>query len=403
MGHQNSVYYMGGVALGSVIFNFVYWGFAFLRMSTSGVAAQTYGRRDKEEMALVLERGMLIAIAGSVLLLLVQTPLANFSFWLLEGSEEVKEIASQYYYVRIWAAPAAISLMVIYGWLLGMQNAIYPMAIAITVNVVNVIFSFLFVKYFNMQARGVALGSVVGQYSGLLLALILMLRKYKWVIFKFTSNITLIKKNMRKLITISGDIFIRTLFIIAVFTFFTSRSAGIGDVTLAVNSALLQYLYLFSYFLDGFAYAGEALVGKYYGRRNTKDLKNVIALLMKWGLGFALLFSLIYLMAGEDLLKLFTDQPEVINQGKKYLFWMVLLPLVGFSSYIWDGVFIGITASKAMRNSVMISALAFFFLPFFLTFPYIQNHAIWLSMILFMISRSLSLTLLFPKIIPKED
>ncbi len=402
MGHQSSVYYMGGVALGSVIFNFVYWGFAFLRMSTSGVAAQTYGRRDKEEMALVLERGILIAIAGSILLLLLQTPLANFSLWLLEGSEEVKDIARQYYFVRIWAAPAAISLMVIYGWLLGMQNAIYPMAIAITVNIVNVIFSFLFVKYFNMQARGVALGSVVGQYSGLLLAMILMLKKYKWVIFKFTKNIALIKKNMRKLITISGDIFIRTLFIIAVFTFFTSRSAGIGDVTLAVNSALLQYLYLFSYFLDGFAYAGEALVGKYFGRRNTKDLKNVIALLMKWGLGFALLFSLIYLMAGEDLLKLFTNQPEVITQGKKYLFWMVLLPLVGFSSYIWDGVFIGITASKAMRNSVMISALAFFFLPFFLTFPYIQNHAIWLSMILFMISRSLSLTLLFPKIIAKE-
>jgi MATE family multidrug resistance protein len=397
MGHQDSVHFMGAVALGSVIFNFVYWGFAFLRMSISGVAAQTFGRADKSEMALVLERGLLISITGSLLLLLLQVPLANFSFWLLEGSAEVKAIAQDYFYVRIWAAPAAITLMVMYGWFLGMQNALYPMAIAITVNLVNIITSFIFVRHFSMQAEGVALGSVCGQYTGLLLAIILFLRKYRWIVPHFTVKLAPLLSHMRHFLGVSGNIFIRTLFIIFVFTFFTSRSAGIGDVTLAINSVLLQYLFLFSYFLDGFAYAGEALVGKFFGAGDRQNLNKTVRLLLKWGLGFGVLFTLGYALMGDTLLRLFTEQPEVLDQGRDYLFWVALIPLASFASYIWDGVFIGITASKAMRNSVVLAATVFFFLPFYLLHPYMGNHAIWLSMVLFMGSRSLALTLMYPR------
>jgi multidrug resistance protein, MATE family len=401
MGHQESVHFMGAVALGSVIFNFVYWGFAFLRMSISGVAAQTYGRGDTPEMALTLERGLLIALAGSILLLILQIPLANFSFWLLEGSQEVKEIARQYFFVRIWAAPAAIALMVMYGWFLGMQNAIYPMLIAVTVNVVNIATSFLFVSYFNMQAKGVALGSVIGQYSGLALAVFLFAKKYRWIIPHLTMSLAPIISNIRHFLNVSGDILIRTLCIIAVFTFFTSKSAGIGDVTLAVNSALLQYLFLFAYFLDGFAYAGEALVGKFFGARDKSQLMLTVRKLMLWGVGFALIFSLGYYILGESLLQFFTNQEEVISKGNDYLLWVALIPLVSFASYIWDGVFIGITSSKAMRNTVLISAVFFFFLPIYLLFPYTGNHAIWIGMILFMVARSISLTLLYPKAIRK--
>jgi MATE family multidrug resistance protein len=403
MGHQDSVHFMGAVALGSVIFNFVYWGFAFLRMSISGVAAQTFGRGDKSEMALVLERGLLISVAGSLLLLLLQVPLANFSFWLLEGSAEVKAIAQNYFFVRIWAAPAAITLMVMYGWFLGMQNALYPMAIAITVNMVNILTSFIFVRHFNMQAEGVSLASVSGQYSGLLLAIILFYKKYRWIVPHFTLELAPILSQVRHFLNVSGNIFIRTLFIIFVFTFFTSRSAGMGDVTLAINSVLLQYLFLFSYFLDGFAFAGEALVGKFFGASDRKNIARTVRLLLKWGAGFAIVFTLGYALMGASLLRLFTEQKAVLENGSDYLFWVALIPLASFGSFIWDGVFIGITASKAMRNSVVLSAVFFFFLPFYLLHPYMGNHAIWLSMVLFMGSRSLALTLMYPSAIKKTE
>lgn len=401
MGHQDSVHFMGGVALGSVIFNFVFWGFAFLRMSMSGVAAQTYGRNDRFEMAMVLERGLIVAIVGSLLLLLLQKPLADLSFWLLEGSSEVKEIAKQYYYVRIWAAPASISLMVFYGWFLGMQNAIYPMVIAVTVNIVNIVTSFVLVFNFNMKAEGVALGSVIGEYFGLFLAVFFFFRKYKWVASKFTLSIEPLIIKLRHFLNVSGDIFVRTLCIIAVFTFFTSRSAGISDVTLAVNSTLLQYLFLFSYFLDGFAYAAEALVGKYYGARDFDKLKISVLKLMIWGAGFALLFSCVYAFSGMHLLRFFTKQEAILLQGKDYLAWIVFIPLVSFASYIWDGVFIGLTSSLAMRNSVLFSAVFFFFIPFFLLFPLINNHAIWMAMVLFMLSRSVTLTLLYKRVLKR--
>lgn len=395
MGHQSSVHFMGAVALGGAIFNFVYWGFAFLRMSISGVAAQTYGRNDRSEMALVLERGLLVALIGALLLVLLQGPLAQFSFWLLEGSAEVKALAREYFFVRIWAAPAAILLMVIYGWFLGMQNALYPMAIAITVNVVNILSSFIFVEYLDMQIRGVALGSVCGQYSGLLLATVLFLRKYRWILPHFTLKSAPLLSKMRHFADVSGDIFVRTLFIIIVFTFFTSRSAGLGDLTLAINSALLQYLMLFSYFLDGFAYAGEALVGKYFGARQRQKLQHTTRLLLKWGLGFAFVFTALYALAGEGLLKIFTNQTEVWQAGRPYLLWVILIPLISFGSFIWDGIYIGITGSKAMRNSVVTAALLLFFLPFYLLSPLLGNHALWLSMLLFMGGRSLLLTLLY--------
>ena len=401
MGHQESVHFMGAVALGSVIFNFVFWGFAFLRMSMSGVAAQTYGRNDRLEMAMVLERGLLIALIGSSLLLILQKPLAEFSFWLLEGSPEVKEISRQYFFIRIWAAPASIALMVFYGWFLGMQNAIYPMIIAVTVNLVNIVISFILVFHFNMKAEGVALGSVIGEYTGLVLSIGFFYKKYKWVADCFTTQIAPLLSQLRHFLNVSLDIFIRTLCVIAVFTFFTSRSAGIDDVTLAINSALLQYLFLFSYFLDGFAYAGEALVGKFAGAKDYINLKASVNKLLVWGFGFAVLFTAVYFLLGDELLHFFTKQDTVISLGADYLFWIILVPFTSFGTFIWDGVFIGLTASKAMRNAVIISAVFFYFLPLYLLFPVIGNHAIWLAMVLFMLCRSVLLTWMYPKVLKR--
>lgn len=399
MGHLNSTLFMGAVALGGVIFNFVYWGFAFLRMSMSGVAAQSFGRGNRQEMALVLQRGLMVAFSGAALLLVFQGPVGDFSFWLLEGSEEVKIIARDYYSIRIWAAPAAISLMVFYGWFLGMQNALYPMLISVSVNLLNVLSSVLFVRVLGLKAEGVALGSVIGQYAGLVIALILFFRKYQWAWHFFTTKLVLLRQGFSKFMNVSGDIFIRTLSVIAVFTFFTSRSAGIGDVTLAANSALLQFALLFSYFLDGFAFAAEALVGRWFGANDKSTLKKTIGFLFYWGLGLGALFTVLYAIAGDQLLHFFTDQQEVVERGSDFLWWVIFLPLVSFSSYIWDGVYIGATASVPMRNSMVIAAGFFFFLPFFVLFPYMGNHALWLGMLLFMLARGVILTLLFPRLL----
>lgn len=402
MGHLESIHYLGGVALGSALFNFLYWAFAFLRMSISGLAAQSYGRVDNEEMAIVMQRGALIAAAGSLLLITFQIPLADLGLSILEGSPEVKDQARRYFAIRIWDAPASIMLFVFYGWYLGMQNSVYPMVIALTVNIVNIILSFVLVRLFGMDVDGVALGSVLAQYVGLILALILFFKKYRWIIPYFTRKLSILLTNMSNFLSVSTNIFIRTLFVILVFTFFTSKSAGIGDITLAANSVLLQYMLLFSYFLDGYGYAAEALIGKLFGARNRLKLSYSVHMLLRWGLGFAIVFSAAYLILGETLLSLFTRQTEIIETGKQYLLWVVMMPLVSFLTYIFDGVFIGIGGSVQMRRSVVIAAVFFFFLPFYILFPYLGNHAMWLSMFLFMVVRSLYLTISYPRIIKRE-
>ncbi len=397
MGYQESEIFMGGVALGSVIFNVVYWSFAFLRMSLSGLAAQAYGRSNKNEMAMMLFRGLFLALSGAFILIVFQSSIIQFSLFILEGSTEVKELARAYYNVRIWAAPAAIALMVLYGWFLGMQNAMYPMIISVAVNVVNISCSFVLVKIVGMQVEGVALGSVVAQYFGLILALLLFLKKYRYILTEFSFRDVIRRRALAEFLNVSGDIFFRTLCIIVVFTFFTSKSAGTSDIILAVNSALLQFLFLFSYFLDGFACAAEALVGKFAGRMDIRGLRRTVRLLMLWGGGFGLFFTALYLMGGLRILKIFTNQPEVIQTAVSYLPWFVVLPLTGFASFIWDGVYIGATASKLMRNTMAVATF-FFFVCYLLLASVIENHALWLAINIFMLGRGLLQTYYYPKL-----
>jgi MATE family multidrug resistance protein len=387
MGYLDSAVYMGAIALGGVIFNLVYWGFAFLRMSISGIAAQEYGKEDTFGMANTLFRGLMIAVSGALLLLLLQTGIEKLSFMILDGSPEVKSLARDYFYIRIWAAPAAISLMVFYGWFLGMQNAIYPMIIAVSVNIVNILLSFLFVRSFGMKVDGVALGSMLSQYFGLLMAVFFFLKKYRYILNRFKISSVVDGSGIKNFINVSGDIFIRTACIILVFTFFTSESAGFNDIILAANSALLQFLFLFSYFLDGFAYAAEALVGKFFGAKDALNLKRVIRLLMYWGLGFGVIFSAAYWFWGDGLLLFFTKYDNVLAEGRKYLPWLISLPLISFASYIWDGVYIGTTASKLMKYTMLASTVVFF-ISYYSAKGTMQNNALWMAMILFSFMRS---------------
>ena len=276
MGHLGSDIYIGAISLGGVIFNIIYWGFGFLRMSTSGFTAQAYGEKNRPESITILIRALIVALLISFLILILKSPIAWLSFKLIGGSPDVEILAKEYFLIRVWAAPAALSLFVFTGWFLGMQNARYPMIIAILVNIANILFSVFFVYIMKMKSDGVALGTALSQYIGVIIAIFILLKKYKHL-FPFVSKQSILDlKVLANFFRVNSDIFIRSLCIIMVFTFFTSKSASINDSILAVNSLLIQLLLFFAFFIDGFAFAGEALVGKFIGANESINLKKTV-------------------------------------------------------------------------------------------------------------------------------
>jgi len=399
MGHLDSEVYIGAIALGGVIFNFIYWGFSFLRMSTSGFTAQAFGEKNDSKSINTLARALLVVAAAGSLILVLQTPIAWLSFQVIGGSKEVELLAREYFGIRVWAAPAALSLFVFSGWFLGMQNARYPMIIAISVNVVNILLSVFFVFVLDMNSNGVALGTAISQYLGLGIALLLFRRKYQKMLKHISKHAILHIQHLVEFFKVNTDIFIRTFCIILVFTFFTSKSASINDTVLAVNSLLIQLLLFFSFFIDGFAYAGEALVGKYVGSHKTNSLKKVVKLLFWWGAGLAMVFTLIYLPGTKLILKILTTQKEVIESAQAFIPWVVMVPLASFASFIWDGIYIGATASKAMRNTLLIATFLFFAPAYYFLNPVLGNHALWLGMLLFMFMRGAVQTILYKRAI----
>ncbi|MDD5507433.1 MAG: MATE family efflux transporter [Bacteroidales bacterium] len=391
MGHLGSEVYVGAIALGVIIFNFIYWGFGFLRMGTSGFTAQAYGARDLREMIVILARSLVVALGAGLLIVLLQKPIVSLSFYLIQGTEEVEVLARQYYSIRIWSAPATLCLYAFTGWFLGMQMARMTMIIAITVNVLNIGLNFLFVYGLGMKVEGVALGSLLAQYGGLLLAVILFLRYYSRLGKYFEMAALRQWDAFRRFFVVNKDILLRTLFLIVTFSFFTARSAAENNSILAVNTLLLQFLFIFSYFIDGFAYAAESLVGKYVGARDPVRLKAVIRHLFVWGFFLSIPFTIIYLVWDEAILRILTDNQPLISLAKDYMPWVVLVPFLSFAAFIWDGVFIGATTAAPMRNTLFVATFLIFLPTYFISREYIGNHGLWLAMILFMVTRGVML------------
>ncbi len=394
MGHLDSEHYLGAIALASIIFNFIYWGFGFLRMGTTGITAQAFGQKDSSESMLTLSRAMLVAVIGSILIILTQTGIAYLSFSLIEGEEIIEELGKEYFYIRIYAAPATLGLYVFHGWFLGMQNARYPMWLTIIVNIFNLAFNLLFVFYFDMKSNGVALGTVIAQYLGLLGAIGLFFHSYKDHLAFHSWAKSLGKGKLKHFFSVNTDIFIRTICLVFTFSFFTSKSASIDSMTLAANQILLQYFHLMAYGVDGFAFAAESLVGRFIGEKNAHDLRQSIRLLFTWGVGLGVIFAIVFLLAGEPLLYVFTDQPMVIASAKPYLWWMSVIAVVGAIAFLWDGIYIGATATKAMRNSMLIATVGTFLPVFYVSFEALGNHSLWLAMTLFMVTRGILLGVL---------
>lgn len=403
MGHMESDSYIGAIALGSLIFNFIYWSLGFLRMGTSGFTAQAWGRNDHPETILVFARAFLIALVMSLLLLALQKPIEILSFAVLKGETRVEELAMTYFRIRVWAAPAALGQFALLGFFLGMQNARLPMFVLVLTNVINVICNYLFVMKFGMGSDGVAYGTVIAQYCGLIIALYYFRRHFSHLFSYWSFRATTKWKQLKVFLMVNKDIFIRTMCLVVVFSIFTARSASSDletegqETILAVNSILMQFFMFFSFLIDGFAHASEALTGKFIGARDRSSLSKTIKLLFIWGTGISLFFTLVYLLGGNLIFRALTNNPEVIANAKPYFFWVVMVPLASYAAFLWDGIYIGATAGKQMRNAMLISTLLIFFPAYFLASKFMGNHGLWFAFILFMIARGITMQVLSKK------
>ena len=397
VGHLESENYIGAIATSSIIFNFIYWSFSFLRMGTSGFTAQSYGASNMQELSNILLRSLTISLIASAIIILLQNIIFNTSFHVIKASFEVKTYASEYFHIYIWAAPAILGMYAFSGWFVGMQDAKTPMYIAIIINIINIVLSLFFVFYLNFSIKGVALASTIAQYSGLFISILFILRKYRYIYQKIDFSILKEINQLKAFFKVNSNIFVRTLLLISVTTFFTSVSAKSGDLVLAANALLMQFFTLFSYIMDGFAYASEALTGKYVGAKRIDLLSKLLKRLFSWGFCFVLLFTLLYYLFGDQLLNILTDKQDVIDICKQYETWVLLIPLAGFSAFLWDGIFVGATASSQMRNSMFVASISFFVL-YYVLYPKIGNNALWLAFIVYLSVRGIIQAFMYPSI-----
>ncbi|MCH8556678.1 MAG: MATE family efflux transporter [Balneolia bacterium] len=396
VGRLDGVYYLGAIAIGAMIFNFVYWGFGFLRMGTTGLTATALGGKRDVEVGVVLSRAVLAGMLGSALLLVSQYFIFSGAMMIVSTSDEVREFAALYFYIRIWDAPAVLALFAIQGWFLGMQNARFPMYITIFINLLNIALNIFLIYGLGMTVDGVAYGTVIAQYAGLGFALFLFFRYYGRSYIHLGRKALLAIDGLKRFFSVSRDIFIRTMSLIFTYSFFTIQSAALGDEILAINTILMQLWYIMAYGVDGFAYAAESLTGKYMGAGDKRNLKKAVKLLIAWGMGLGAAFSLIYYLFDAQLLRLFTDNPELITLGLVYFGWTVFAPLVNSFCFMLDGIYIGATVTGPMRDSMLISTFLVFVPAYYISVGFIGNHALWLAMVAYMLARGATLLWFLP-------
>lgn len=397
IGHLDAVYYLGAIAVGSIIFDFIFWGFGFLRMGTTGLVAQAFGAHQTKETRIILARVLLVAFSLSILIILLQFPILKLSLLMVNASPEVEQYVQVYFSIRIFAAPATLALFGLNGWFLGMQNARFPMYVTILLNVLNIILNLVFVLKYDMNVAGVAWGSLIASYVAVGFAIWLYLRTYH------TKGISIVREELlqldalKKFFSVNSDIFIRTLCLVTSYAFFTAKSAETGDVVLAANTILLQLWYISSYGIDGFAFAAESLVGRYFGSNDRERLMEAIKGCMVWGIGIGLAGTACYALFGQQIVSLFTDQTIVLESIQVVLIWTVFAPIVNSICFIWDGVYIGATATPPMRNSMLVATVFVFIPVYYLTLNTLGVHAIWLAMFSFMLARGILLSVLAKK------
>jgi len=368
----NAATMIGGIAIGSMLFDLIYWNFGFLRIGTGGLAAQAYGRGDRGECARVLARALGIALLSALLLIAIHWLFVKAAFLVVDCTPQVRELATTYFHIRIWAAPATLSLMALKGWFIGMQDSVSAMVTDVVVNGANIVMSVLLALGLtvgevclipSMGFSGIAAGTLAAQWTGLLVAVLILAFKYRrgtLALLNAGDFRNLFRgEQTRRFFVMNVDLFVRSLCFIAIYIGFTTISARYGDLLLAVSSILMKLLLIFSYFTDGFAYAGEALTGRYIGAQDKPMVRQTVRWTFVWSMGLAFAFMLIYHFAGSPLVRMMTSDQAVIDAAKGYLPWLMLMPIVGCAAFTWDGIYIGATASRQMRNSMLWAVVAF--------------------------------------------
>ena len=388
VGHLGAASYIGAIAVGGMLFNIIYWIFGFLRMGTSGMTSQAYGQKDEAETMRILARSMGVGMLIALALIILQYPIERIAFTLMKATPEVERLASLYFRICIWGAPAVLGLYSISGWCIGMQNSRFPMYVAITQNIVNILASLVLVYGFGMKIEGVAIGTLVAQYAGLLMAAWLWTSHFKRLLPYIQLQTLLAKGALRRFFQVNRDIFFRTLCLVAVTMYFTSAGAAQGEVILAVNTLLMHFFTFFSYIMDGFAYAGEALVGKHLGANDRPALRQMVHQLFVWGIVLSLVFTLVYGIGGKVFLGLITNEQSVITASSAYFYWVLAIPLAGFAAFLYDGIFIGATATRWMLYAMSIATIAFFLIYYGFRGT-MDNHALWLAFITYLALRGI--------------
>lgn len=400
-GHVSDAAAIGGIAIGGMLFSLLYWNFGFLRVGTGGMTAQAYGRGDRQGMMDIFTQGMSLVLAATLLVWLIAWPFLEVVMMLVPCSQEVETFARQYFFIRIWAAPAVFALMCFKGWFIGMQNTVWPMVCDIVVNVVNMGVSYYFAVHTDMGAIGVAYGTVVAQYTGLLVAVVLFVLKYKNLLLYINIRNSIKFEKLKEMLKLNGNLMLRSLGFMVVYVGCTSMASSYGDALLAVSSILMNLFMVFSYFIDGFAYAGEALVGRFIGEQNRKKVDAAVRLLFMWSMGIGLVFTIVYWLWGEETVRMITSDETVIHDSLPYLLWLVLMPIVSCAAFIWDGIFIGATAGRQVRDCMLWAALGFV-VAYVCTYKFCGFHAIYIAYFTHLVVRSGYLTAVWNRLIAKK-
>lgn len=397
VGHIGRASHIAAIAVGGMIFNVIYWIFGFLRMGSGGMTSQALGRRDLCEVVRVLLRSLGVGFVLGLVFIVAQRPVLESGLRLMHPDAGVLPLARSYVYICIWGAPAMLCLYGLTGWFVGMQNTRAPMVVSITQNVVNIVASLILVFVFHGGIAGVAAGTVLAQWCGLLLALLIVTLRYRRLWRGRRVGHVFTARAMRSFLAVNRDIFFRTLFLVGVFLSFTAAGSREGALMLAVNTLLMEFFTLFSYFTDGFAYAGEALCGRYYGASNRHAFREVVRRLFVFGAIITVAFTLLYSLGGRPFLRLLTSDGQVIAAAGPYVVWASAIPLAGIASFLLDGVFVGITHTRSLLLSSVVASCAFFVV-WHAFGPTLGNHALWLAFLSFLSFRSLVNVMLYRRV-----
>jgi multidrug resistance protein, MATE family len=397
VGQLPEAHLIGGVAVGSLIFSFLFWGFGFLRLSTSGLSAQATGAGDAREVSSIVWRSLLIAVVVGMSLIALSPILKPLSISLMGGSPDVQGAASTYFSYRIWAAPAALANFTILGWFIGQGRTKVAFVTQLALNVTNMVLSGLFVLHFNFGIAGVGLAVLIAEYAAVAVGLVMVLWRLRELRQPFDRAHVLDRSKITSLITANADMMIRTVCLLFAFAWFTSRGARNGDTTVAANAVLLHMFEIAAYMIDGFAYAAEALVGQAIGAKDRPRYAKAITLSTGWAMAFGALASLLIWLFGAQFITIMTVNTEVRNFANQYLVWAAITPLLGAACFLYDGIFTGAMATRDMRNMMVLSLIAYM-TAWYVLEPRYGNHGLWAALSVFFVARSVLFAARLPAI-----